>query len=58
MKTGGVLSEALVRSDPTPVKSGRVLTDGSAPLAPLVRRTTDILRSRVREYLPLSVLIR
>jgi spermidine synthase len=58
MSTDGVMSEALARSAPTPVRSGRILTDGSAPLAPLVRRTTDILRSRVREYLPLSVLIR
>lgn len=58
MSTDGVMSEALARSAPTLIRSGRILTDGSAPLAPLVRRTTDILRSRVREYLPLSVLIR
>jgi spermidine synthase len=51
------LVEALARSRPTKIAPGRVLTDDSAPLEPLVRRTTDILRSRAREYLPLSLLI-
>jgi len=35
-----------------------VLTDDSAPLEPLVRRTTEILRNRIREYIPTSLLIR
>ena len=50
------LSEALARSLPIAVDSGRRLTDDSAPLEPLVRRTTEILRSRTREYLPFDVL--
>jgi hypothetical protein len=51
------LSEALARSSPHPVETGRILRDDSAPLEPLVRRTTEILRSRVREYLPVSLLV-
>ena len=51
------LSEALARSNPHPVETGRILRDDSAPLEPLVRRTTEILRSRVREYLPVSLLV-
>ena len=50
------LSEALARCLPIAVDSGRRLTDDSAPLEPLVRRTTEILRSRTREYLPFDVL--
>jgi hypothetical protein len=38
------------------VAKGRVLTDDSAPLEPVVRRTTEFLRSRTREYLPVDVL--
>jgi spermidine synthase len=51
------LSQALARSEPIAVETGRVLTDDAAPLEVLVRRTTEILRSRAREYLPLSVII-
>jgi len=51
------LVDALARSRPIKIAPGRVLTDDSAPLEPLVRRTTEILRSRAREYLPLSLLI-
>lgn len=51
------LSEALARSEPIVVKTGRLLRDDAAPLEPLVRRTTEILRSRVREYLPISLLV-
>ena len=51
------LAQALARSSPVTVAAGRVLTDDSAPLEPLVRRTTEILRSRALEYLPLSLLI-
>jgi spermidine synthase len=51
------LSEALARSGPIVVEAGRILTDDAAPLEVLVRRTTEILRSRVREYLPLHTLI-
>ena len=36
----------------------RILTDGSAPLEPLVRRTAQILRNRIRAYLPIDILIR
>ena len=52
------LSAALARTLPVEVGAGRVLRDDSAPLEPLVRRTTEILRNRVREYLPVSLLIR
>jgi spermidine synthase len=52
------LSAAIARTRPIEVGEGRVLTDDSAPLEPLVRRTTEILRNRVREYIPVSLLIR
>ncbi len=51
------LSEALARSEPIVVGPGRILADDAAPLEPLVRRTSEILRSRAREYLPLSILV-
>lgn len=51
------LSEAIARSEPITVAGGRLLTDGSAPLGPLVRRTAEILRSRTGSYLPLAVRI-
>jgi spermidine synthase len=51
------IREALARSRPAELRSGRILTDGSAPLEPLVRRTTDILRNRIREFVPLDVLL-
>jgi spermidine synthase len=47
---------AIARSTPITVADGRILTDDSAPLEPLVRRTTEILRGRTREYLPTNVL--
>ncbi|MGD2062739.1 MAG: fused MFS/spermidine synthase [Nitrospirota bacterium] len=50
------LTAALARSTPVVVADGRVLTDGSAPLEPLVRRTTEMLRGRTRYYLPANVL--
>ena len=50
------LTVALARSAPITVARGRILTDESAPLEPLVRRTTEYLRSRTREYLPMNVL--
>ena len=50
------LSEALARSEPVAVNPGRLLADDAAPLEPLVRRTSNILRSREREYLPSRVL--
>jgi spermidine synthase len=50
------LTVALARSAPIAVADGRILTDESAPLEPLVRRTTEFLRSRTREYLPVNVL--
>jgi len=52
------LSAAIARTLPIRVGEGRVLTDDSAPLELLVRRTTEILRNRVREYLPVGLLIR
>lgn len=54
------LSDALARSEPLALdlRGARVLRDDSAPLAPLVRPTTEILRSRLREYLPLEVVTR
>jgi len=52
------LSAAIARTRPIQVGEGRVLSDDSAPLEPLVRRTTEILRNRVREYLPVGLLIR
>jgi spermidine synthase len=52
------IGEALARSRPTEVASGRMLTDGSAPLEPLVRRTAQILRNRLRGFMPVDVLIR
>jgi spermidine synthase len=55
--TADTLSAAIARSRPIEVAEGRVLTDDSAPLGPLVRRTTEILRNRVREYIPVSLLI-
>jgi len=51
------LAAALARSTPITVADGRILTDDSAPLEPLVRRTTEILRGRTREYLPANVLL-
>ena len=54
----GTLSAALARIAPVQVGEGRVLTDDSAPLEPLVRRTTEILRNRIREYIPVGLLIR
>jgi len=55
--TADTLSAAIARSRPIELGEGRILTDDSAPLEPLVRRTTEILRNRVREYLPLGLLI-
>jgi spermidine synthase len=52
------LSAAIARTRPIEVAEGRVLTDDSAPLEPLVRRTTEILRNRIREYIPTGLLIR
>jgi spermidine synthase len=52
------LSAAIARTRPIEVEDGRILTDDSAPLELLVRRTTEILRNRVREYIPLGLLIR
>jgi spermidine synthase len=52
------LSAAVARSRPVRVGDGRVLTDDSAPLEPMVRRTTEILRNRIREYIPVGLLIR
>jgi spermidine synthase len=52
------ITEALARSRPAEVMPGRILTDGSAPLEPLVRRTAQILRNRIREFIPVAVLIR
>jgi hypothetical protein len=54
------LSRALARSRPLALtlRDARVLRDDAAPLAPLVRPTTEILRSRVRDYLPLDVIVR
>jgi spermidine synthase len=51
------ITEALARSRPADVMPGRVLTDGSAPLEPLVRRTAQILRNRIRGFIPVDVLI-
>jgi spermidine synthase len=50
-------AEAFVYSGPIRVASGRILTDDSAPLDSLVRDTSHILRNRVREYLPVDVLL-
>ena len=52
------ITEALGRSRPAEVMPGRILTDGSAPLEPLVRRTARILRNRIRQFMPVEVLIR
>jgi spermidine synthase len=52
------IKEALARSQPVKVESGRILTDGSAPLEPLVRRTAQFLRNRIRGFIPIDVLIR
>jgi len=52
----GTLSQAIARMEPIGVEKGRILTDDAAPLEPLVRRTTEYLRSRSREYLPVNVL--
>jgi spermidine synthase len=52
------ITEALARSRPADVSPGRILTDGSAPLEPLVRRTAQILRNRIRGFIPVAVLIR
>ena len=54
----GTLADALARSRPIDVDPGRILTDDAAPLEPLVRRTSEVLRNRIREYLPVSVLLR
>ena len=56
---GGIneFTQAMLRAQPTHVENGRILTDDAAPLDPLVRRTTHILRNRVREYLPARVLL-
>ena len=51
-------TEALARSQPVNVAGGRILTDGSAPLEPLVRRTAELLRNRVRDFIPVDLLIR
>jgi spermidine synthase len=50
-------TRAMLKARPIDVEAGRILTDDAAPLDPLVRRTTHILRNRVREYLPVSVLM-
>ena len=47
------LSEALARSCPLQLGRGVILKDDSAPLEPMVSRTTQYLRSR--DYLPLNV---
>jgi spermidine synthase len=52
------ISEALARSRPADVLPARILTDGSAPLEPLVRRTAQILRNRIRQFIPVDLLIR
>ena len=51
-------TEALARSQPASVVGGRILTDGAAPLEPLVRRTAELLRNRVRDFIPVELLIR
>jgi len=50
-------TRAMLQARPVTVGEGRVLTDDAAPLDPLVRRTTHILRNRVREYLPVKLLL-
>ncbi len=57
-RNAGTLSQALARTQPISIPAGRIFTDESAPLEPLVRRTTHILRNRIREYLPAALLIR
>ena len=51
------LPEAIARSEPVRVPTGKILTDESAPLDLLVRHTTQILRNRVREYIPVKILL-
>jgi len=50
-------TRAMLRAQPLVLEPGRILTDDAAPLDPLVRRTTHILRNRVREFLPPRVLL-
>jgi spermidine synthase len=50
-------TQAMLRAQPPVLEPGRILTDDAAPLDPMVRRTTHILRNRVREFLPVSVLL-
>ena len=52
------LTKALLRTHPTDVAVGRILTDDAAPLEPLVRHTAQMLRNRTRGFIPIEVLIR
>ena len=52
------LTQALLRTHPTDVAVGRILTDDAAPLEPLVRHTAQMLRNRTRGFIPIDVLIR
>jgi spermidine synthase len=56
--TAKTLDQALARSRALAGASegGRILSDDAAPLGPLTRRTSEILRSRTLEYLPMDVL--
>jgi spermidine synthase len=51
-------TKALLRTHPTDVAVGRILTDDAAPLEPLVRHTAQMLRNRTRGFIPIEVLIR
>mgnify|MGYP001812679947 FL=1 len=50
------LTDALARMRPLQLaRSGVILRDDAAPLEPMVSRTTQYLRSRSSDYLPLNV---
>ena len=51
------LTRAMLLAQPPVLEPGRILTDDAAPLDPMVRRTSHILRNRVREFLPAGILL-
>jgi len=53
----GNMAEALARTLPVSVGPGRILTDASSPLAPMVSRTAEHLRRVIHSYLPSQVLL-
>jgi len=51
------MAEGLARTLPMSVAPGRILTDSSSPLAPMMEPTAEHLRKVIHSYLPKDVLL-